>query len=798
MIGQTISHFKILEKLGEGGMGEVYKAEDTKLHRLVAIKVLPPQALVSEQDKIRFAHEAQAAASLNHPNIAMIFEFDEIDGQAFIAMEYVEGETLKGKIRERPLPVNDAVNIAIAVAEGLTKAHEKGIIHRDIKSDNVMISRDGVVKIMDFGLAEIAGRSRVTKEGMTVGTAAYMSPEQARGEKLDQRTDIWSLGVVLYEMVTGRFPFPGEYEQAIVYQILNEEPEPITSLRSNVPMELERIAKKAMQKDRANRYQHVDEMLTDLKSHRKEIESGEAKEQLAKAAIRKEKQTYLYWGVAALVAVLLVAGLYLFRGRSKTIDSIAVLPLENLSADPEQEYFADGMTDALIANLGRISSLRVTSRTSVMQYKKARKPLPEIARELNVDAVIEGSVLRSGDRVRITAQLIHAPTDRHLWAQSYDRDVRNILTLQSEVARTIAEEIHIKLTPRQQASLARIGVVNSQSHEAYLKGTYHYNRGRLETAMDYFKQAIELDPNYAPAYAGLARCYYFLGLFGVLPANEAFPKMKETASRALEKDETLPEAHSYLALAILHHDWNWVEAEREFKRALDLNPSQADIHHDYAHYLMSVGRGEESLAESKRATELDPLSLFLTSCLGWHRLFAQQYDWSIEQSLKVLQMDPEFIWAHMILGWAYEQKSMFDKAITEFQNSITLSQGGVLAFAALGEKLARGRCGVVLSGGDVLAMAALGHAFAVSGKRQEALEVLAKLNERLKRSYVSAYDIATVHAGLGDKDQTFEWLTKAYEERSSWLVHINWDPRFASLHSDPRFATLLKKIGLEK
>ncbi len=779
-------------------MGVVYKAEDTKLHRPVAIKVLPRQALISEADKTRFAHEAQAAANLSHPNIATIYEFDEVDGQAFIAMEYIEGETLKEKLQERPLPIKEVADIAIAVAEGLTKAHEKGVIHRDIKSDNIMISRDGVVKIMDFGLAEIAGRSRVTKEGMTIGTAAYMSPEQARGEKLDSRTDIWSFGIVLYEMITGRLPLLGEYEQAIVYQILNEEPESITSLRSNVPMELERIVKKAMQKDRANRYQHVDEMQTDLKSLRKEIESGFRKELLIKQTLRKRKSQYLYGGIVALGAFLLVTGLYFFRGGSKTIDSIAVLPMENLSADPEQEYFVDGMTDALIADLGKISSLRVTSRTSVMQYKKAHKPLPEIAQELNVDAVIEGSVLRSGDRVRIIAQLIHARSDRHLWAKSYERELRDILTLQGEIAQAIAEEIHIKLTAGQKSRLATARAVNARSHEAYLKGTYYFNRGWLEKAMDYFKESIKLDPDYAPAYTGLARCYYFLGLFGVLPPNEAFPKMKEAAMTALKNDDTLPEAHSYLALAILHYDWNWADADREFKRAIELNPSNADIHHDYAHYLMSMGRSEESLGESKRAAELDPLSLFLTSCLGWHRLFASQYDQAIEQSLKVLEMDPDFIWAHMILGWAYEQKSIFGKAIAEFQNSITLSQGGALAFAAVGEKLARGRCGVVLSGGDVLAMAALGHAYAVSGKRQDAEEVLAKLNERSKRSYVSAYDIATIHAGLGNKDQVFEWLQKAYEERSSWLVHVNWDPRFASLRSDPTFTELLKRMGLEK
>ncbi len=558
------------------------------------------------------------------------------------------------------------------------------------------------------------------------------------------------------------------------------------------------FVKKAMQKNKANRYQHMDEMLVDLKSLRKELESGVAREGIAKARAIKKKPVYLLVGIGIFFALLLVALIFVFTPRHEAIGSIAVLPLENLSRDPDEDYFADGMTEALITSLAQISALRVISRTSVMQYRGVKKPLPEIARELNVDAVVEGSVQRSGERVRITAQLIHAPTDRHLWAKSYERDLGDILTLQGEVSRAIAKEIDVKLTPQQQTRLASARAVNSEALEEYFLGLYYYNRGWLENSILHFNLATELDPDFAPAYARMARCYYYVGLFGVLPPKEAFSKMKDAAMKALEKDDALAEAHGYLALAKLHYDWNWLEAERDFKRALELNPSQADIRHDYAHFLMAVGRGEESLAESKRAAELDPLSLFLTSCLGWHYLFGRQYDQAIEQSLKVLQVDPNFIWAHMVLGWAYQQKGMFREAITEFQNSIRLSEGGAIAMANLGEKVARGRCGIVLSEGDALAMAALGHVFAVSGKRREAQEVLAKLKERSKRKYVSAYDMATVYTGLGDKDRAFEWLQKAYEERSSFLVHVNWDPRFASLHLDPRFPALLRKLGLEK
>jgi serine/threonine protein kinase len=526
MIGTTVSHYRILEKLGEGGMGVVYKAQDLKLGRPVALKVLPRQALLTEEDKTRFAREAQAAASLSHPNVAMIFEFDEVDDPAtcgklaFIAMEYVDGQTVKQKIKERPLPIDEALKVATAVAEGLAQAHGKGIVHRDIKSENVMISNDGVVKIMDFGLAEIAARSRVTKEGMTVGTVAYMSPEQALGDKLDQRTDIWSLGVVIYETITGRLPFSGDYEQAIVYRILNEEPEPITSLRSNVPMELERIVKKVMQKDPAVRYQTVGDLAADLKSLKKQLESG-ARAATPSPEIRPtKKRVYMYTTITALVVVLILALYYFIPKESKAINSIAVLPLENLSGDGEHEYFAEGIHEELIAQLAKISALKVISRTSVIRYKTVQKPLPEIGRELGAEALIEGSVRRSGDQVRITVQLIEAATDKHLWAESYQRNLRDVLALQSDVARAIANEIRITLTAQEQARLTGARPVNPGAYEAYLKGRFYWNKrtpASLMKGIEYFNQAIEQDPSDPLAYTGLADSYNQLAYRGHLP-----------------------------------------------------------------------------------------------------------------------------------------------------------------------------------------------------------------------------------------------------------------------------------------
>ncbi|OFV97376.1 MAG: hypothetical protein A3H28_02820 [Acidobacteria bacterium RIFCSPLOWO2_02_FULL_61_28] len=509
-------------------------------------------------------------------------------------------------------------------------------------------------------------------------------------------------------------------------------------------------------------------------------------EVLARTEPARPKSAALRYAVASFGAVAaLVAFVVGFnpgglrdrlRGISSLpqIQSIAVLPLENLSGDPEQEYFADGMTDALITELGQASTLRVISRTSIIPYKGAKKPLPQIARELNVDAIVEGGVLRSGDQVRITAQLIYAPTDQHLWAETYEVNLRDIMLVQRRVAQAIAREIRINLKSREQARRTDGRTLNPQAHEAYLKALYYSGRpAERAKAMEYFNQAIQLDPGYAAPYAGLAASYYIPTFFDAIPPKEGFPRMKEAATQALSRDDTLAEAHGYLALTKLHYDWDWAGAEKEFRRAIELNPNQAGVRHDYAHFLMAMNRGAESLAESERAVDLDPLSLGLAACLGWHRLFGRQYDQSIEQSLRVLQMNPNFVWAQINLAWAYEQRMMFDEAIAQFQTAAKPPGPA-----------------------STLAMASLGHAYAVSGKRGEAQKVLAQLTERAAKSYVSPYQVAAVYAGLGATNQAFAWLEKAYTERSSWLVHLTWDPRLASLHADPRFTDLVRRIGL--
>jgi serine/threonine protein kinase len=770
MIGETISHYKILEKLGEGGMGVVYKAEDTKLKRTVALKFLPPDLTRDEEAKERFIHEAQAASALQHSNICTVHDIDETsDGQLFIVIDCYEGKLLKEKIARGPIETEDAVDIALQVAGGLSKAHEKGIVHRDIKPANIFITTDGTVKILDFGLAKLAGRTRITKTGTTLGTAAYMSPEQACGGEVDQRTDIWSLGVVMYEMLTGKLPFPGDYEQAIVYSILNEEPEPITSVRAKIPVRLERIVEKALVKATEKRYQRADEIAAELQSLREEIKAGVAKHRLIRLRIPRKKRPYVYGALAVLLAAIVAARVFLFTGTSVKINSIAVLPLANLSGDPGQEYFVDGMTDELITNLAKISALKVISRTSMLQYKGTKKPLPQIAKELDVDAVIEGSVLREGGQVRISAQLIQAATDQHLWAESYQRELRGVLVLQGEIASAIAEKVRAALTPAERARVTSARTVNPEAYELYLKGQYHYYKWRpdeFRKAIDNFQKAIEVDPGWAPPYAGLANSYGWLWMQGSLPAQEVLPRFNAALRTALEIDDTLPEVRYTLAVSAFFYRWEWGEAETEFKRALALNPNLVEARYEYAWFLSAMGRFAESVTEAKRAVERDPLSVTANLALGSMYSLARQYEQAMSQLQHTIELEPNDPRGYGFLAGVYEQIGLYGEAVKARQKAMTLS------------------------GARPEEVASLGRAYSQSGYEGYLKWNLGKMTD--------PYFSAIIHARLGQKEDAFVCLENAYKQHHWALIQLKVLPAWDSLRSDPRFQDLLRRMKLSE
>jgi serine/threonine-protein kinase len=758
VLGQTLSHYSILEEIGRGGMGVVYKARDERLDKDVAIKVLPPGALVDELARKRFRKEALVLAKLNHPNITTVHDFDTQDGVDFLVMEYIPGVMLSEKLAAGPLPENEVIRLGAQLARGLAAAHEQGLVHRDLKPGNLRITPDSRLKVLDFGLAKLLGRDAEADVSSSVtqfapenaGTLPYMAPEQLRGEETDARTDIFAVGAVLYEMATGRRPFPETNGPRLIDSILNRAPELPSNIGERISPNLDRTIMKALEKDPARRYQSAQELLTDLE-----------RLSLSTSALRADLRRRRPSG----------------PGRIK---AVAVLPLENLSGDPAEDYFADGMTDALISSLAKMGALRVISRTSVMLYKGARKSLPEIARELNVDAVVEGSVMRSAQRVRVTAQLVHAATDRHLWSESYERDMTDVLALQSDVARAIAEGVQLKLTPKQKAGLKKKSApMSPAAYEAYLKGRYHWNKRSvegLERAIHYFQEAIGQDRKYAPAYAGLADSYALLGTvpYDAMPPRDAMPKAKEAAVAALSIDETLAEAHASLAYIKLSYDWDFEDAEKEFNRAIALNPGYATAHQWYALYLTAMGWTEQAIAEIKIAQNYDPLSVVINTTAALVYNFARQFDQAIEQCLKVFEVFSGFPLAHFERGRAYEQKGLFEEALAEHQNARTFS------------------------GDTPQTVASVGHALALLGRAEEAHKVLDELLEIGERKYLPAIYLAGIFTGLNDKDQAMHWLEKAFLDHSDYLVYLQMEPTFDSLHSDPRFQDLARRIGLPR
>ena len=783
LIGKRISHYHILERLGAGGMGVVYRAHDAQLDRDVAFKLLPDESVGSEAARSRLLREARTASALTHPYICHVYEAGEADDHVYIAMELLDGRPLSEAIPSGGLPLETILRIGTQIAEALAHAHAKGVIHRDLKANNVIITQEGRAVVLDFGLAkrelmEESGSSELlsiapTATGVVMGTPAYLSPEVLQGERATAQSDIWSLGVVLYDMASGELPFRGRSAAELFGAILKDSPEP---LPERVHPGLRAIVQRCLAKEPSQRYKLASEVQAALQALQpgSGSVSGHVRPSWGRLA------AYAAAVVATVATVLLATDVIRWRepvgggSAGARIRSLAVLPLANLSGDPGQEYFADGLTDELIADLASIKSLKVISRTSAMQFKGASKPLPEIARELGVDGIVEGSVLRSNDRVRIKVQLIDAAKDRHLWTQSYDRDMRDVLAMQSEVGRDIAERIDVQLSPREHGEVTRPRPVNPQAYEFYLRGRYYWNKrtkDALLQALDNFDRAVRIDSTYAVAYAGLADTYVLMAPYAGSPPRESYPRARIAALKALKIDEQLAEAHASLGRVKLFYDWDWAGAETEFKRAIELKPSLSTAHHWYSICLRDMGRLREALAEANRALELDPVSLIISTNLGDTFYYAGQFDQAVAQHRKTLLLDPDFMAAHLYLGRALEQEGMLQYAIAEFQ---------------------RAR---FLAGKTPYALGDLAHAYALAGKRADAGRLLNDLLELSKHGASLETDIALAYLALGNRDQAFQYLEKAYTERSG-LNDLNMDPRFGSLHGDPRFQDLLVRLGL--
>jgi TolB-like protein/Tfp pilus assembly protein PilF len=782
-IGQTLGHYRILEKIGAGGMGTVYRAHDERLGRDVALKVLPPTGLGNDESRRLFRKEALALSRLNHPNIAAIYDFDFDAGIDFLVMELIAGVTLASKFARGALSEEEVLQYGQQIALALEHAHGYGVVHRDLKPGNVIIRSDGQLKVVDFGLAKLVtiDESAATESLSGVhglaGTLPYMSPEQLWGRPPDFRSDIYSAGVVLYEMATGKRPFQGKVPTAISEAILHTDPPAPRQLSPAISPGLESIILKCLEKEPAARYQTARELSADLRRAQTPSAAISAGPKPASVRARWAPIALL---IAMLAIVLPISFLKVRARHARTnaasqissIRSLAVLPLENLSRDPEQEYFADGMTDELTTELARIGALRVVSRTSAMLYKRTSKTLPQIARELQVDGVIEGSVLRSDGFVRINTQLVQAQADKELWAHSYQRELKDVLQLQGELAHDIAEQIKIKVTPQEELRLAATRTVNPESHEAYLKGLYHWNKGTEENyrdARNYFKQAIALDPNYAPAYAGLADYFWATDQ---LPPSLAMPSARENVLKALALDDGLADAHKTLASIKFYGDWDWVAAENEFKRALALNPSYSEGHRMHSVFLSALGREADATGEIQIAQRLDPLSLTTSVTAGWISYFARQYDRALQQCRSVLELDPNWSPAHECLGDVFTAQGNFPQGIAECQQ------------AAIG------------SGHDPVRLAALARTYALAGRESDARKILAELNKASKTEYIAPYFFATIEAALGEKDQAFAWLERGFNGRDPYLTRLRVDVAMDPLRSDARFKMLLRRVGL--
>jgi eukaryotic-like serine/threonine-protein kinase len=799
MLGQIISHYRIEEKLGGGGMGVVYRAQDLRLGRSIALKFLPPDLVRDPQALERFQREARAASGLNHPNICTIHEIDQFEGQPFIVMELLEGYTLKHMITGNPLPGAQILEITIQIADALEAAHDSGIIHRDLKPANIFLTKRSQAKVLDFGLAKLvptprqietggtaamptlSGIQHLTSTGVALGTVAYMSPEQARGEELDRRSDLFSLGAVLYEMATGRLAFGGGTTAVVFEAILNRTPVSATRVNPELIPDLGWIAAKLLEKDRNLRYQSAAELQADLKRVKRDTESsgvptfeGPKTPKVAwhKSAIIAAAVTFLL-----LLAVVVVPHRWRDRlvGGGNHIHAIAVLPFVNVGADPNIEYLADGVTEGIISSLSRVPELRVMARSTVFSYKGREVNAQKVGKELNVDAVLMGRVAQRGDTLTIQTDLVNVADGAELWGDQFNRKVSDLIMVQGDIAKEIYDNLRPRIVGAEETTeVAKHDTENPEAYQLYLQGLFYWNKWTedgFRKATDFFNQAVEKDPHYALAYAGLADTYNFLGESGYTAPQQVWQNAKSAAMQAVKLGDTLPEAHVSLALVRESYDWDWQGAESEFKRAIQLNPNNPSGHQWYGDFLTRMGRFDEAKVELKKAQALDPLSLLTNTSLGRLLYFTRQYDSAVQQLTKTLDMDSKFVPAQHAIESAYAQNGMFKEAIGERQKVLTLSGNPDLA-------------------------AAIGEDFNVSGYPGVMKSWLEGLKEVSKRGYVSSYNIAQIYARLGDKSQALTSLEQAYSERDSNLTYVNVEPAFDNLRSDLRFKKIVQQLAL--